>query len=751
MGLFRSSYFFRLLVFSFLLGVGPVIFLGIASYFLSSNAIQNQVNNANMQVLEQMRTSVEQILQLTDSTSIQLMDSPLVTDALQSDIPPLAFQLKDDMTSALTHIQVPNLYHEVEFYNLQRGWMLTDVGRLTRASEESWETNPIISGIRSSARGSAWYHDSANIYLAKKRPFNSASPSAVLIVKIPVTQLNSVLQSGATSSNLIVDESGGIITSPAPGPNAVSPGFLAKIQTGLKAGKGLEHLEDNGRSYSVLYSRSDYNRWTYLSIISIADITKESRSIGWLTLWIGLGIIAVAFAVSLIGSRRMYSPIRSLYRAVTGMPAAESAGPKRLSELSVIGERVQSLITEQQQMEQEMQTQLPQLRDLFVIKLLQGEFKAKDIPERMAALRMEELPMPYCVLVLQIDTLEGTHYEEKDFELLMFGVNNIAAEIVPAEKRLNPVLFGSSQVSLIGTDSDDPEQLKREVYEYCIKLQEAIDRFLKLKVSIGISSPYTHLRDANKAYREGFEALQYRVQLGGKAVLFYEEVQPDRSSFEYPKATEAELVDAIKRMDDEQAKVLLRQFLRIVINEKVMLDAYRLALLRLLIELMGIVQENGLGGQMDLPDEQTLVSQLFALKSAADIERWLYEKLVAKTIEALRCKLEHQYSTISGKIVTMVQQELESDLSLELCAERLHLNPDYVGRVFRREMGVTFTDYLLGYRLQVAKKWLLETDMKVADIAERLRYNSSASFIRYFRKMEGMTPGQFRQQAGKEP
>jgi len=61
---------------------------------------------------------------------------------------------------------------------------------------------------------------------------------------------------------------------------------------------------------------------------------------------------------------------------------------------------------------------------------------------------------------------------------------------------------------------------------------------------------------------------------------------------------------------------------------------------------------------------------------------------------------------------------------------------------------IIFTDYLLSHRLEVAKDWLLNTDMKIGEIAERLRYNSSASCIRCFRKMEGMIPGQFRQQAG---
>jgi AraC-like DNA-binding protein len=48
------------------------------------------------------------------------------------------------------------------------------------------------------------------------------------------------------------------------------------------------------------------------------------------------------------------------------------------------------------------------------------------------------------------------------------------------------------------------------------------------------------------------------------------------------------------------------------------------------------------------------------------------------------------------------------------------------------------------YRLQVAKDWLINTDMTIKEIAERLQYSNSHNFIRSFRKSEGITPGQYR-------
>ncbi|MGV2787726.1 helix-turn-helix domain-containing protein, partial [Clostridium perfringens] len=64
---------------------------------------------------------------------------------------------------------------------------------------------------------------------------------------------------------------------------------------------------------------------------------------------------------------------------------------------------------------------------------------------------------------------------------------------------------------------------------------------------------------------------------------------------------------------------------------------------------------------------------------------------------------------------------------------------------FSREQGISFSEYLQQYRFEKAKRWLIETDMKIGEIAEKLTYTNPQNFIRFFRKMENITPGQYRQ------
>ena len=75
------------------------------------------------------------------------------------------------------------------------------------------------------------------------------------------------------------------------------------------------------------------------------------------------------------------------------------------------------------------------------------------------------------------------------------------------------------------------------------------------------------------------------------------------------------------------------------------------------------------------------------------------------------------------------------------------MHPTYLWQAFKEETGTTYAQYLEDYRFSMAKKWLLESDRTVAEIAASLQYSNPQNFIRSFKKKMGITPGQYRQQA----
>ena len=82
----------------------------------------------------------------------------------------------------------------------------------------------------------------------------------------------------------------------------------------------------------------------------------------------------------------------------------------------------------------------------------------------------------------------------------------------------------------------------------------------------------------------------------------------------------------------------------------------------------------------------------------------------------------------------------------EVVAERLlhYLNENYIGRLFRRQMGVRFTAYLNQVRIAHARTLLLDTSLSVTEIAMKTGFNQVPYFNRCFKANTGMTPTAFR-------
>jgi two-component system response regulator YesN len=86
----------------------------------------------------------------------------------------------------------------------------------------------------------------------------------------------------------------------------------------------------------------------------------------------------------------------------------------------------------------------------------------------------------------------------------------------------------------------------------------------------------------------------------------------------------------------------------------------------------------------------------------------------------------------------------DPDLSVDMLAERMELNPTYISSVFRKDTGEKLKHAIIVIRLQVACEYLLHTSKSVADIALLVGYRSPNYFAKLFRREIGCSPNEYR-------
>ncbi len=92
-----------------------------------------------------------------------------------------------------------------------------------------------------------------------------------------------------------------------------------------------------------------------------------------------------------------------------------------------------------------------------------------------------------------------------------------------------------------------------------------------------------------------------------------------------------------------------------------------------------------------------------------------------------------------------IYDNLHTKIALDTLAETVGLSPSYLSRLFRREVGLTISEYIMKKRLETAENMLKYSDHSCIDISNYLCFSSESHFIQTFRKYTGYTPKAYRQ------
>ncbi len=131
--------------------------------------------------------------------------------------------------------------------------------------------------------------------------------------------------------------------------------------------------------------------------------------------------------------------------------------------------------------------------------------------------------------------------------------------------------------------------------------------------------------------------------------------------------------------------------------------------------------------------EEHKVTKLQTAKMCRDI--------CIKLVSLLYSGNQFSYSQSIRETVQYIHQNYANqDLSLKVVAQAICRSPEYLSRLFKAETGQNFSNYLMLYRLERARALLLNTDMKIYEIAYAVGYTTPSYFSRVYHEYMGITP-----------
>ncbi|MGE6628807.1 helix-turn-helix domain-containing protein [Bacillus sp. NPDC077027] len=758
----QYKFYYKLVTFFFVLSTIPVVIVGIFSYQHSQKTALENISDEKLDSVQQTQLNIEHILKTVDHSLTHYVSSPPLLQTLTEPLNPDQFQLYNQVQQELNYLQTFDTdLSNITLVSEMKDWYMNNSGlyHLTTGEQEqslkryinipshsSWaleENNPLVA-TKEGKSASCQY----NLNLIKQLPMNSVQKKGIAVASIPSCILAEKMPDFSQSDSMfVIDTNGTVIlhnNKNKIGKSFKDQNFVQHVLP-LEQKAGQFEMKLDQLNYKITFQKSDYNEWTYLSFVSIPELKQQTKSIGWITFIICFFLLALSLLFSWFGSRHFYKPIRLLYESFARNESILHKQPYQ-NEFELIESSIKQIKEENHDLEERVEQQVTHLQQYFMVRLLLGKLSEEEVYNRFHSLGFHSNWASLAIFVIQIDTLKGTQYEKKDADLLLFAINGLIEQIIPEKQHLQPTVVNQHQATIVLNQSMSEEEFTEYLNQLSETIQQRVEDELGLSISIGISLPFTELTMAKHAYIEGSEALKYRLKAEKKSIIFYKNIQSDKKfKTHFPKQLQHDLFDAIKAGDQGKADHYLHVLLQSIFSKNAGPHEYHIALARFLNNLIELMHLLGIE-LFEVEENKMLYDSIFELKTFEDTEAWLKNEIITPIIEQLGAREDSQYKNISEKIIHIIHQEFDSDLTLDEIASRLHYNPNYLSSIFRKEMDISFSEYLSSYRHHVAKNWLVETEMSVKEISEKLKYKNPQNFIRSFKKLEGTTPGKYREQ-----
>ena len=285
--------------------------------------------------------------------------------------------------------------------------------------------------------------------------------------------------------------------------------------------------------------------------------------------------------------------------------------------------------------------------------------------------------------------------------------------------------------------------INKEVMELVTKLKETITNTFDLSVTLSLSDLGT---DIKKLHQQAEELLKYYILMGKNSVI-----STNNRIVKSMDATDINVdyqnyYDLLEARDYQKILGFIDELAIKIKNSgtKDMKSLYGIYM-NLLLITNNFVTNRGLSFENILKVNVNFFANITKCSTVDELKAWFVE-----IIEKLSEYMDNRVS-LHPKIRRMldeIEKNFGEPLSLEQMAESLESSANYLSRLFLKETGVGYIDYLVQFRIRKAQELLKNTGHSVAEISNIVGYVNDQHFNKIFKKIVGKSPGEYRKGLG---
>lgn len=394
---------------------------------------------------------------------------------------------------------------------------------------------------------------------------------------------------------------------------------------------------------------------------------------------------------------------------------------------------------------EKMETVVPIIENGLVYNILLQEYFVEDIANFKNLLGIEE-EYGYMLALVFGEKQEGNHMTNAVGASLR--VQNRIREIREIVKNYFPGIVGSVMANKVAVfvPCDHKEMEYEERVAMIDKAREMVRRLNK-QMDISFRAGFGSIRKMEEALSSYNEALDSLTSTTG--TVAHVEDLPIGCDYEenYPVETEHNLFDHVEKGAMDNAIAEANQFFDwMVKNYSDSTMDIKLKTLEFVLWAEHLAYENS-GRIYEFKSRQDYLPSLLEISDYEHLRKWFMDKLT-KACQNVMSRKENQSNTIIDRAKKYIDSHFEKEISLDEVSKEVDISPYYFSKIFKDATGQNFIEYVTGARIAKAKELLSETDLSMKEICAMVGYADPNYFSRTFKKNVGVTPTEFKE--GKE-
>ena len=261
-------------------------------------------------------------------------------------------------------------------------------------------------------------------------------------------------------------------------------------------------------------------------------------------------------------------------------------------------------------------------------------------------------------------------------------------------------------------------------------------------LSCGVSS-IGGLTDISDLYKEAEQALDYKFYIGKSKLIHYKQVVRTQDIGFLP-IEEADLREYVEQLNmDKISEWLTDQYDRFHRDNQFSRTSIEQISLYYVMLLIRIVNDKYKYFEKMLLETIHAFDQANRLETVEEYREQVLQ-VYRQVIEGIVELKGIRQNRVLIQAIEYIHDHYMEDLSIDLMARQVNKTPNYFSHLFKKEYGTSFSEYLNKHRIQKAKELLTSTDRMIYEIAESVGYKDYKHFAHVFKKLEGCTPFEFR-------